>query len=73
MPALDDACHADAEDLRVLREALGPARRGPLHAAEMRAAHDRARMRRFTLGAARQRIAAARTIARPGVFVAPNG
>lgn len=65
MPALDQACHADAEDLRVLREALGPARRGPLHAEEMREALARTPVRRFPLESARRLMAAAR---RPGLL-----
>lgn len=68
MPALDHACHEDAEDLRVLREALGPARSAPLHAEEMRGALARTRSRRFSVETVRRRIAAVRATPRAGVF-----
>ncbi|GGK48313.1 hypothetical protein [Salinarimonas ramus] len=38
MPVLDNASHETAEDLAVLRNALGPARVAPLHADAMREA-----------------------------------
>lgn len=57
MPAMDPASHADREDLKVLRDALGPATGVPAHAHEMRAAAmrkalDAARIRRLKDGIA---------------------
>lgn len=65
VPAFDPASHETPEDLRVLRDALGPARREPLHAAAMRAALSETKAaRRLALETARRRIAVARRVAR---------
>ncbi|WP_372423202.1 hypothetical protein [Salinarimonas chemoclinalis] len=46
MPILDNDSHAAREDLRVLRDALGPVQGTPCHADAMRAAAAEARRRR---------------------------
>lgn len=70
MPAFDPASHEDPEDLRVLRDALGPARREPLHAGAMRAALGEVKARRLALETARLRIAVARRVARQRAYAA---
>ncbi|MGJ3265542.1 MAG: hypothetical protein ACFE0R_20165 [Salinarimonas sp.] len=55
MPILDRQAHDADEDLRVLRDALGPARGPPQHAGAMREAAADARRRRRSEREARRR------------------